>query len=87
MFEQERRTFTKPSRPGLDAICADYLETLHRALAGARAIPRETRLRHQRLSIRFARKIRIGGRGLVAIERRDDSAEKLLDQATQNTGV
>ena len=87
MFEQEPRTFAKPSRPGLDEICADYLEALHRALARARTIPRETRLQHERLSSRFARKIRIGGQALVAIERKDDSADDLLDQATQNAGV
>ena len=72
MFEQERSTFAKPRRTGLDATCADYLEALHRALEGARTIPRETRLQHERLSIRFARKIRVGAPGLVAIKRSED---------------
>ena len=79
MFEHERRTFAQPNRGGLDGECAGYLESLHRALAGAHAIPRETRLQHERLSIRFARKIRIGEQHFVSVESNADSSEDLLD--------
>ena len=76
MFEQERRTLTKPSRLGIEEVCADYLESLHRALAGVHTIPLETRLQRERLSIRFARKIKIGEQSIVAVERNDEIGTK-----------
>ena len=66
MFENDRAKVAQPGRASLDDICADYLESLQRALVGARTVPRETRLQHERLSMRFARRIKVGERELVS---------------------
>ncbi len=83
MFEQYRPRPARPNRASIDAICADYLDELHRALMGAHTIPRETRLQHERLSMRFARKIKIGERGSTAVGRRDAVGD-LLDSCAKN---
>ena len=62
MFEQDRPRTPQSSPAGLDALCVDYLQSLHRALSSAQTLPRESRLQHERLSVRFARRARLGNR-------------------------
>jgi hypothetical protein len=62
MFEQDRPRTPQPSPAGLEALGVDYLQSLHRALSSAQTLPHESRLQHERLSIRFARRARIGNK-------------------------
>lgn len=71
MFEQESPVRMQTTPTKLDRICADYLTSLHRSLFAVRDSPRETRLQRERLSIRFARKIRVGERVLPVGESAD----------------
>lgn len=44
----------------LDSLCADYVADLDSALKTARQAPRDTRLQRERLSMRFARRVKVG---------------------------
>jgi len=75
MFAQDGSTRFQAG--ALDSICAHYMETLHRELSEARATDHETRLQHERLSIRFSRRLRVGA-GKTSTIGRSKRAE-LLD--------
>ncbi|MCP4202945.1 MAG: hypothetical protein GY769_13565 [bacterium] len=82
MFALDRSRIAQPQRASIDTICADYLDALHRALVSAHTNPRETRLQHERLSLRFARKIKIGEQRRMATGRRDSVRETLDERVT-----
>lgn len=73
MFEPNRPRPARLNSFDANARRVEPLGSLQRALSDAAKLPRETRLQRERLSMRFARKVKIGDRVFGSNEARESS--------------